>query len=270
MRITGAQTATPPSTSINPALTHRSLEHRPSEDHPPKIGKGPVNSVESCSRSLRRYDGDDSDMAEEVVYAASFEELTANHVKDLSSRKLYVTPTRIVYKISRPSFIPFWRPVAIENQVPLSLVIDIIIEQGWLQSIFGMHTFRIESIAHGKAAPVDEIQVQGISNPGLLRKVIITEASKAIQDSGRMHKPSAPATDGENVGRATSVTDGSTVTVFKSPSKSWKITGSPRIASVGRRNIVPNEVLLHKLEEVSKSVRKLEFLVEKSPGPESS
>ncbi|KAI4364747.1 hypothetical protein MLD38_020802 [Melastoma candidum] len=252
-------------------------------------------------------DGEDSDMAEEVVYAASFDELTANHVKydtiiwlsislllilawgvgiimliylpirryvllrDLSSRKLYVTPSRIVYKISRPSFIPFWRPVTIENQVPLSLVIDIIIEQGWLQSIFGMHTFRIESIAHGKAAPVDEIQVHGISNPSLLRKVIIREASKAIQDSGRMHnKPSAPAADGDNVGRATSVTDGSTVTTFKSPSKSWKITGSPRVASVEHRNIVPNEVVLHKLEEVRKSVRKLEFLVEKSQGPEDS
>lgn len=44
---------------------------------------------------------------------------------------------------------------------------------GWLQSLYGLHTFRVESIAHGKAAPVDELQVQGVSNPGLLRKVLV-------------------------------------------------------------------------------------------------
>lgn len=38
--------------------------------------------------------------------------------------------------------------------------------------MYGIHTFRVESIAHGKAAPVDELQVQGVSNPGLLRKVL--------------------------------------------------------------------------------------------------
>lgn len=42
---------------------------------------------------------------------------------------------------------------------------------GCLQSVYGIHTFRVESIAHGKAAPVDELQVQGVGNPGLLRKV---------------------------------------------------------------------------------------------------
>lgn len=33
-------------------------------------------------------------------------------------------------KVSRPSFIPFWGVVTIEKRIPLSLVIDIIIEQG--------------------------------------------------------------------------------------------------------------------------------------------
>lgn len=42
---------------------------------------------------------------------------------------------------------------------------------GCLQSVYGIHTFRVESIAYGKAAPVDELQVQGVSNHGLLRKV---------------------------------------------------------------------------------------------------
>ena len=42
---------------------------------------------------------------------------------------------------------------------------------GCLQSIYGVQTFRLESIAHGKAAPVDELQIQGVSDPSVLRKV---------------------------------------------------------------------------------------------------
>lgn len=145
------------------------------------------------------YDDEGEDCPEQILYSASFYELASNCVrydtviwlsisillvlawgvgiimllylpirryvlqKDLSSRKLYVTPTKIVYrvykrfiwfllfhydfckwkqrrnnfssfssliKVSRPSFIPFWGIVNMEKEVPLSLVIDIIIEQG--------------------------------------------------------------------------------------------------------------------------------------------
>jgi len=140
------------------------------------------------------------DDEEQILYAASFEELAKNHVKydtiiwisislllvlawgigiimllcfpirrymlqkDISSRKLYVTANEIVYKVlvcvvfffflwintrenwqhrcnsyiqyyfycvkfSRPSIL-FWRVSTIEKCIPLSLVIDIIIEQG--------------------------------------------------------------------------------------------------------------------------------------------
>lgn len=47
-----------------------------------------------------------------------------------------------------------------------------VILTGWLQSVYGIYTFRVESVAHGKAAPVDELQVQGVANPALLRKVM--------------------------------------------------------------------------------------------------
>lgn len=43
---------------------------------------------------------------------------------------------------------------------------------GCLQSAYSLHTFRIESIAHGKPAPVDELQFHGVHNPDFLRKVI--------------------------------------------------------------------------------------------------
>ncbi|KAJ6686211.1 PROTEIN putative-RELATED [Salix purpurea] len=197
------------------------------------------------------------DDEEPILYAASFDELAKNHVKydtviwvsislllvlawgigivmllcipirrymlqkDISSRKLYVTANEIVYKFSRPSML-FWRATTIEKCIPLSLVIDIIIEQGCLQSVYGIHTFRVESIVHGKAAPVDELQVQGVADPGVLRKVIITEASKNVQDFGKGWKPTSIIEE-ESLSRVGSLSDGRAV--FKSPPKSWKEDG---------------------------------------------
>ncbi|KAM6584866.1 hypothetical protein CsatB_011868 [Cannabis sativa] len=251
-------------------------------------------------------DEDDSaDSTEQLLYSASFEELAESSIqydtviwlcislllvlawgvgifmllylpirrrilrKDISSRKLYVTPNEIVYKVSRPSFIPFWGITTIEKHLPLSLVINIIIEQGCLQSMYGIHTFRVESIAHGKAARVDELQIQGVSDPDDLRKVIITEASKTMLDIDKSWKPSALAAEGENFSRGGSLSEGPAV--FRSPVKSLKMTASPRYSLMDRRGIVPGDLLLHKLEEVNRSVKRLEFLIEKSnPSPEGS
>ncbi|KAK9910542.1 hypothetical protein M0R45_034499 [Rubus argutus] len=245
-------------------------------------------------------DDDTGDCSEPILYSASFEELAKNIVKydtviwlsislllvlawgvgiimllylpfkryilqkDISSRKLYVTASEIVFKVSRPSFIPFWGITTIERHVPLSLVIDIIIEQGCLQSRYGIHTFRIESIACGKAAAVDELQVQGVSNPSDLRKVIITEASKAIQDSGIGWKPSTVTAEGESMAPMAPTASLSETPILRSPARSSKIAASPRYASIERRSILPSELLLNRLEEVNKSVKKIEFLIEKS------
>ncbi|KAK4848296.1 hypothetical protein QYF36_011416 [Acer negundo] len=213
-------------------------------------------------------DNEAADNSQRILYAASFDELAINYIKryvlqkDISSRKLYVTPTEIVYKISRPSFIPFWGMTTIEKHVPLSLVIDIIIEQGCLQSVYGIHTFRVESIAHGKASPVDELQVHGVANPGLLRKVIVTEAAKVIQDAGKNWKLNALTSEGESMSRIAPLSEGPAG--WRSPSKSRKVLGSPYHASVERRSTVHSELLLQKLDEVDKSVKKIEFLLDKS------
>jgi hypothetical protein len=39
-------------------------------------------------------------------------------------------------KVSRPSFVPFWGTATIDKHVPLSMVIDIIIEQGTDAGLF--------------------------------------------------------------------------------------------------------------------------------------
>ncbi|KAF2311176.1 hypothetical protein GH714_019821 [Hevea brasiliensis] len=101
---------------------------------------------------------------------------------------------------------------------------------GCIQSVYGIHTFRVERTASGKAAPVGELKVQGVINPALLRKVIITEAAKNTQDVGKGWKPAACTGKG-------------------------RMTSSPRYASMEPRSAVPSEVVLNKLEEVSKSVK---------------
>ncbi|XP_021748382.1 uncharacterized protein LOC110714204 isoform X2 [Chenopodium quinoa] len=161
--------------------------------------------------------------------------------KDISSRKLYVTPAEVVYKASRPSYIPCWRMATTETRVPLSLVIDIIIEQGCLQSVFGIHTFRVESISRGKSAPVDELQIQGISNPGLLRKVIITEASKVIRDAGK--KMNLMSSLNQRLASS------------RPPSKKWKAENSSFPVPTEYRGMVSEELFLSKLDEVDQSVK---------------
>ncbi|KZV21824.1 hypothetical protein F511_13627 [Dorcoceras hygrometricum] len=241
--------------------------------------------------------GEEGDTPLQVLYTASFEELASKNVnydmiiwlsislllvlawgigiimllylpfrryvlqKDIGSRKLYVTSKEIVYKVARPSYIPFLGETKIVKHIPLSMVIDIIIEQGCLQSMYGLRTFRVESIAHGKAAPVDELRVQGVHNHELLRKVIVTQASKSIQD-GRAWNPNLQITGGESMIRMESLTLGPAV--LNSPSKGRKTMNSPLHVPVEPRGVVTSDLMLHKLEEVSKSVRKLEFLVEKN------
>ncbi|XP_021828904.1 uncharacterized protein LOC110769271 isoform X2 [Prunus avium] len=69
------------------------------------------------------------------------------------------------------SSLPLWGITTIEKDAPLSLVIDIIIEQGLFQSRYEIQAFRLESTAHGTGAPVDELQVQGVSSRSDLRKI---------------------------------------------------------------------------------------------------
>ncbi|KAK4382114.1 hypothetical protein Sango_2904000 [Sesamum angolense] len=167
--------------------------------------------------------------------------------KDFASRKLYITSKEIVYKTFVYTFL--WRN-QIEKHIPLSLIIDIIIEQGWLQSVYRLHTFRVEYISHGKAAPVDELQFQGVNNPGLLRKVLVTQASKDIQDVDRSWNP---INGGESMYRMESLTLGPAVLRSPTPSKGRRIMGSPHHPPMEPQGLVPTGLMLHKLEEVNKN-----------------
>lgn len=237
------------------------------------------------------FDGEDSesDTPRSILFVASFDELASQNVqydtviwvslscllilawgvgilmllylpmrryilqKDIASRKLYVTPHEIVYKVSRPSFIPFWGETKLEKHVPLHLVIDVIMEQGCLQAVFGIKTLRIESKARGRVASVDELQVHGVHNPGNLRRVIVSEASKAIQEGGRSWKRAVHNIENESASHVGSLVEGH---------RRWRMIGSPQDSSMDNRGVVHME-MMQKLEEVTKSVKKIELLLEK-------
>lgn len=247
---------------------------------------------------------EDGDVSEQILYTASFEEFASSIImydtiiwvlislllvlawgvgvimllylpmrryvlsKDLSSRQLYVTPSEVVYKVSRPSFIPFWGVVNLERRIPLALAIDIIIEQGCLQAMFGIHTFRLESIGQGKASFVDELQLQGVSNPELLRKVIVKEASKAIQDGGRSWRASAHGTEPESPARIRYFTEASNG--LRSPRRNSQVMGSPRHSFAEQRGVIRADLLINKMDEVSKSMKKIEGMVNKAQATHKS
>lgn len=237
---------------------------------------------------VAEFDDAEAELSGKILYRASFDDLARSHVqcdtiiwvlisllqvlawgvgilllvylpvrryvlqKEISSCKLYVISNEIVYKVTRPSFLPFMGSEKVEKRIPLHLVIGIIMEQGCLQSIYEIYTFRIENIARGKASPVDEFQFQGVSYPGLLQKIIIVEAAKSIREFSSW-KPTPT--------RTRSLTEVSALTRLQSPGT--KAASSSRSVSVAGGGLA-SDFLIHKLEEVKESVKKIESLLGQS------
>ncbi|XP_022732115.1 uncharacterized protein LOC111286432 [Durio zibethinus] len=163
--------------------------------------------------------------------------------KDIRSRKLYLTSNSIVYKVTRPVPIPCFGVLKKEKHVLLPSVADVVIEQGYLQSLFGVYSLRIENVGV-RRPPSDDVQIQGIANPSAFRKAVLTRLSNmrtevfskqvsAIEDSPnlRIHSPAAPLS-------------------------------SPRYLKHG---VIPPSgdlALLQKLEEVGSSVKRVQTLIE--------
>lgn len=186
--------------------------------------------------------------------------------KDIQSRSLYVTSHTIVYKVTRPAFLPCLGFTKVEKHVLLSLVTDVIIEQGCLQAAYGIHTIRVENLAHGKLTPVDEFQIQGVVNPRNFRKVILGEASKFGPEAGSVAY--------DPYRQDILIANPSLKNVQEGPgsqSSSWRIPYSPRkvthdVGSLGSGDML----LIHKLDEVERSVKRIEALVEHSQSTEAS
>lgn len=162
--------------------------------------------------------------------------------KDIRSRKLYVTPDAIVYKVTRPVAFPCFGVLQKEKYVLLPSVADIVIEQGYLQSFFGVHSVRIEN-AGVRRPPSDDLQIQVITNPSAFRKAVLTHLSIVRTETSSAQVP-----------------------VIEGPQTF--IGGHPQVVGMSPSQskhdaIPPNELgLLQKLEEVGTSIKRVHNLIE--------
>lgn len=96
--------------------------------------------------------------------------------KDVRSRTLYLTPNAIVYKVTRPVSFPCFGVLKKEKHVLLHSVADVVIEQGYLQSLFGVYSLRIENVGV-RRPPSDDVKIQGVANPNAFRKAVMMRLS---------------------------------------------------------------------------------------------
>ncbi|MED6220641.1 hypothetical protein PIB30_046785 [Stylosanthes scabra] len=153
--------------------------------------------------------------------------------KDIRSRKLYLTPNSIVYKVTRPVPFPCFGVLKKEKHVLLPSVADVVVEQGYLQSHFGVYSLRIENIGV-RRPPSDDVKIQGVANPHAFRKAVMMRLSNMRNE---MFSTQVSALDVPHI--------------VMSPSKSLRHDSASG-----------EQLLLQKLEEVGNSVKRIQTLFE--------
>ncbi|KAK9075758.1 hypothetical protein SSX86_004087 [Deinandra increscens subsp. villosa] len=154
------------------------------------------------------------------------------------SRKLYVTPTSIVYKVANPAPFPCFGVLKKEKHVLLASVADVVIEQGYLQSRYGVYSIRIENVGV-RRPPTDDVQIEGITNPQAFRKVVLTRLSN-------MKTQALSCIPEDDV----------------APKPSFYLN---MLVAVGNSQVMSNVgefAILQKLEEVGNSLKRVESLIE--------
>ncbi|XP_076957163.1 uncharacterized protein LOC143632559 [Bidens hawaiensis] len=118
--------------------------------------------------------------------------------RTIRSRKLYITPNAIVYKVTKPVLFPCFGVLEKEKHVLLACVADVVIEQGYLQSCYGVSSIRIENVGV-RRPPSDDVQIEGISNPQAFRKVVLRRLSnmrsQALGDVGSSRSLQSPTSN---------------------------------------------------------------------------
>lgn len=163
--------------------------------------------------------------------------------KDIQSRKLYLTPNAIVYKVTKPVAFPCFGVLKKEKHVLLPSVADIIVEQGYLQSLFGVYSLRIENVGV-RRPPSDDVQIKGIANPSAFKKAVLARLSYMRSEVGSRQISTIEDIPSLRIGHSLSPR--------MSPSKSLR-----------HDSLNPGDLmLLQKLEEVGNSVKRVQTLIE--------
>ncbi|PWA38645.1 keto acyl-acyl carrier protein synthase II [Artemisia annua] len=109
--------------------------------------------------------------------------------RTIRSQRLYLTPNSIVYTVTKPAAaVPFQCFGALKKQkhVLLHSISDVIIQQGYLQSRYGVYSVKIQNATH------TIIQIQGIANPTHFRNAVLTRLSNITNQT--FHQDGASST----------------------------------------------------------------------------
>uniref|UniRef100_A0A7N2MV74 DUF7642 domain-containing protein n=1 Tax=Quercus lobata TaxID=97700 RepID=A0A7N2MV74_QUELO len=139
--------------------------------------------------------------------------------------------------VTKPVPFPCFGVLKKEKHVLLPSVSDLVIEQGYLQSLFGVYSLRIENVGV-RRPPSDDVQIQGIGNPRAFRKAVLM-----LLANMRCEGFSRQVSTIEDVPNFRLV----------SPSKSLRHDSIPQSGDL---------ILLQKLEEVGSSVKRVQALIE--------
>lgn len=245
-----------------------------------------VVEIDSLEKGLLSDNGIEREDDDDVLYTASFQEKEDNFVqyqtaqwvlyslllilawgiglfmvlylpvrryilrKDVRSRKLFLTPNAIVYKVTRPVPFPCFGVLKKEKHVLLPSVQDIVIEQGYLQSLFGVYSLRIENVGV-RRPPRDDVQIQGVANPSDFRKAVLTRLS--------------------NMRNEVFSREASAIEDVQNPKRSLSSITSMSPSKPSRHDLSHSgdQVVLQKLEEVGSSVKRVQALIEEQCGQTS-
>lgn len=190
--------------------------------------------------------------------------------QDFRSRKLYVTSDAIVYKVTRPVFLPWLGVSKMEKCIFLPLITDIVLEQGCLQSLFGLHSIRIETLGQGRPLADYNIHICGVTNPKQFRKVVLSAVTAAGHDGSL--STNSPYQEGTMIlGLPRLHSEGGIHSQsFTSPRGR---TETPRQMSSSYHGngldsyfSISGQQILKKLEDVKNYVKKIETLIERQQG----
>lgn len=191
--------------------------------------------------------------------------------QDFRSRKLYATSDAIVYKVTRPVFLPWLGVSKMEKCIFLPLITDIVLEQGCLQSLFGLHSIRIETLGQGRPLAADNIHICGLSNPKQFRKVVLSAVTAAGHDGPL--STNSPYQEGTMIlGLPTLQSEGGIHSqLFTSPPRGRTETPRQMLSSYQGSGLdshfsISGQQILKKLEDVKNYVKKIETLIERQQG----
>ncbi|KAL2623410.1 hypothetical protein R1flu_003615 [Riccia fluitans] len=189
--------------------------------------------------------------------------------QDIRTRKLYVTSNAIVYKVTRPVFFPCFGVSKREKHVMLHLVTDVLTEQGCLQSYYGISSVRIGGLpGQNQPTPGDDVRIQGIANPRLFKKVVLTAVSNIRKqgaddpakasgsEESQLYETTPPVTS-----RGTGRSSQSWPWRQRIPGlNSWQMAYSASTGQPNETQLQDNPVL-RRLEGIEASVKRLELML---------